>query len=95
MNLLKCPNCQSRIRLSEVGEKFSCMNCGQELKSSFSVFKINFMALMLGGIPWLGAELLVLDFKYPLISFCIFIVSSFIAGVLCIRLGRIEKAAND
>jgi len=91
MNLLKCPNCQSGIRISEVGEEFSCKNCGQRLKSSLTIFKINFIALMLGGIPWIASELLVLDFKYPLISFCIFMISSSVAGFLCIRLGRIEK----
>lgn len=91
MNLLRCPHCNSGIRLSEVGEEFSCRNCGQRLKSSLSVFKVNFIALTLGGIPWLAVELLVFDFKYPLIDFSIFMLSSFLAGVLCIRLGRIEK----
>lgn len=94
MTLLRCPNCQAGIRFLEIGNEFTCKGCGQRLRSSTSVLKVNFIALMLGGVPWLAAELLFLNFEYPFIGFCIFVFSTLLTVILCVRLLRIQKIAG-
>lgn len=85
---MKCPHCYKSISLFRLRESFACPHCGVQLKGKTT--RLMLLVLCFGAVPWLLAEAVFFEFKWPAISFLLLILSHAVVLMLALN-GALEE----